>query len=448
MRFEKARVQEILDKAIKVSEADETEVIFGATESSLTRFSENRIHQNVMELNAGIITRAAAGKRVGVASTNVVDGDGIKNVVHQALEIARAQGEKEDYYGLPEPKSVADVNVFDRKTAEYDPRARAAAAGKVISAAKSAGMKAAGSFKTSENVLGVANSKGVTTFHPYTSVELVTVIDSGVSSGYGEASAWKVDDVNVGGIAEDAVKRAELSKDPRDIEPGKYDVVLEHYCLSDIMKWMAFVVFDTKNVLEGRSLLSKRMGEKIMGDNITITDDGLNPAGISIPFDYEGIPKEKVELVKNGVAAGLLYDTATSHEAKKPNNGHALPPGYTGGPIPLDIFIEPGDTDVETMISSMEKGLYITRFHYINGFVEPMQAVFTGMTRDGTFWVEDGKIAYPVKNLRWTQSMLAAFSNVVMISKERKLFGSADEIKIYTPAMYIKEFEFTGTTEH
>lgn len=448
MRFEKAKVQETLNKAIKVSKADETEIIFGATESSLTRFSENRIHQNVMELDAEIIVRAAAGKHVGVASTNVIDERGIEDVVGQALEIARAQSEKEDYYGLPEPKPVEEVDVFCHGTAECDPDSRAAAAGKVISAAKSAGMKAAGSFKTSESVLGVANSKGVMTFHPYTGVELVTVVDSGESSGYGEASGWKIDDVNVEKIAEDAVKRAELSKGPREVEPGKYDVILDYYCLSEIMRWMSFVVFDTKDFIEGRNLLSKRMGEKIMGENITITDDGLNPSGIPIPFDYEGMPKEKVELIKNGVASGLLYDTTTAHQTGKPNNGHALPPGYSAGPIPLDIFIEPGDTDIDGMISSMERGLYITRFHYINGFVEPMQAVFTGMTRDGTFMVEDGKIAYPVKNMRWTQSMLAAFSNVTMISKERKLFGTADEIKIYTPAMYVKDFEFTGTTEH
>ena len=448
MIFEKAKVEEILGEAITASEADETEVIFNATESSLTRFSENRIHQNVMELNAGVIVRAAEGKRVGVASTNVIDENGIKKVVRQALEVARAQGEKEDYYGLPEPTPVEKVNGFDPTTAECNPDTRASAVGKVISAAKTGGMKAAGSFRTSESVLAVANSIGVMTFHPYTGAHLVTVVDSGISTGYGEGSGWKMDDVDINALAEDAVKRAEMSKNPRDIEPGKYDVVLEHYCLSDIMRWMAFIVFDTKDVLEGRSLLSKRMGDKIMGDNVTITDDGLNPAGVSIPFDFEGMPKEKVELVKNGFATDLPYDTATSRQANKPNNGHALPPGYSGGPIPLDIFVEPGDADVETMINSMDRGLYITRFHYINGYVEPMQAVFTGMTRDGTFWVEDGKIAYPVKNLRWTQSMLSAFSNVEMMSKERKLFGSADEISVYTPAMYIKDFEFTGSTEH
>ena len=448
MIFEKAKVEEILGEAITASEADETEVIFNATESSLTRFSENRIHQNVMELNAGVIVRAAEGKRVGVASTNVIDENGIKKVVRQALEVARAQGEKEDYYGLPEPKPVEKVNGFDPKTAECNPDTRASGVVMVISAAKTGVIKAAGSFRTSESVLAVANSIGVMTFHPYTGAHLVTVVDSGISTGYGEGSGWKMDDVDINALAEDAVKRAEMSKNPRDIEPGKYDVVLEHYCLSDIMRWMAFIVFDTKDVLEGRSLLSKRMGDKIMGDNVTITDDGLNPAGVSIPFDFEGMPKEKVELVKNGFATDLPYDTATSRQADKPNNGHALPPGYSGGPIPLDIFVEPGDADVETMINSMDRGLYITRFHYINGYVEPMQAVFTGMTRDGTFWVEDGKIAYPVKNLRWTQSMLSAFSNVEMMSKERKLFGSADEISVYTPAMYIKDFEFTGSTEH
>ena len=185
----------------------------------------------------------------------------------------------------------------------------------------------------------------------------------------------------------------------------------------------------------------------VMGDNITISEDAYHPSIGGLPFDFEGVPRQQVTLVEEGVAKNLLYDSVTAKMAGKPNTGHALPSTFTEGPIPLYNVWGNGDSNVDDMIKSLERGLYVTRFHYINGFVEPMQAVFTGMTRDGTFWVEDGEIKYPVKNLRWTQSMLEAFSNVKMISKDVKVTGTPDGIMVVAPAMYISDFNITGATE-
>lgn len=448
MTVERQAVEDIVARALEASRADETLLLVESYERALTRFGENEIHQNISEDHLRLTVQAALGKKVGVARGNVNDAAGAGHVAEMALAIARVQGEKEDYAGLAEPGDVPAVKGYSEATAGYTADQRADAAGLVIGAAQAAKMKAAGSFRTEAGVLAVANSKGVLVHHPFTEVELLGVVMTDDASGYCEGGGWDVATVDVGALAEDAVRRAELSKNPREVEPGQYDLVVEPYAIDALFSWLAFVVFDTRAYQEGRSLLSKRMGEKIMGDNVTVVDDGLSPETVPLPFDFEGVPRQRVTLIDRGVASGLCYDLATAAKEGKKSTGHALPPGMTFGPFPLNMALEAGDSSVEEMIASMERGLYATRFHYVNGFVEPMQAVFTGMTRDGTFWVEDGEIKYGVKNLRWTESMLRAFSNVKTLGRDRKLVGVADGIRTVAPAVYFKDFTFTGTTEH
>jgi PmbA protein len=448
LTVERQTVEDIAARALKASRADETLLLVESYERALTRFGENEIHQNITENHLRLTVQAAVGKKVGVARGNVNDAADAGNVAEMAFAIARVQGEKEDYAGLAEPGDVPAVKGFSEATAGYAADQRADAAGLVIGAARAAKMKAAGSFRTEKGVFAVANSKGVLAQHPYTEVELVAVVMSDDASGYCEGGGWDAATLDVNALAEDAVRRAELSKNPREVEPGQYDLIVEPYGIDELFGWLAFVVFDTRSYQEGRSLLSKRMGDKIMGDNVTLVDDGLSAETIPLPFDFEGVPRQRVTLVDRGVASGLCYDLATAAKEGKKSTGHALPPGSSYGPFPLNLALEAGESSVEEMVSSMERGLYATRFHYVNGFVEPMQAVFTGMTRDGTFWVEDGEIKYGVKNLRWTESMLRAFSNVKMLGRDRKLVGVADGIRTVAPAVYFKDFTFTGTTEH
>lgn len=441
-------VEGVAQAALRASRADETLVLVESYERALTRFGENEIHQNVSESHLRLTVQAAMGKKVGVARGNVNGEADAGKVAETALAIARVQGEKEDYAGLAEPVEVPAVKGYSEATAFYTPDQRADAAGRVIAAAKAARMKAAGSFRTEAGTLTVANSKGVLLHHPYTEVELVGVVMADDASGYCEGGGWDATKVDVAALAQDAVRRAELSRNPREVAAGRYDLVVEPYAVGELFNWLAFVVFDTRAYQEGRSLLSKRMGEKIMGDNVTVVDDGLSPDTVPLPFDFEGVPRRRVTLVDKGVASGLCYDLATAAKEGKVTTGHALPPGTSYGPFPLNMALAAGDSSVEEMLASMERGLYATRFHYVNGYVEPMQAVFTGMTRDGTFWVEDGEIKYGVKNLRWTESMLRAFSNVKALGRERKLTGVTDGIRTVSPAVLFKDFTFTGTTEH
>lgn len=435
-------------RALNAVRDAEVLVVLTGNESAVTRFSENTIHQNMVETNFRITARVAVGKKVGVAAGNVNMEEDAAEVVRRAAAVASAQREKEDYAGLAAPAEPTPVQCFDEATAAFTAEARAAAAGTVIKAARSAGMKAAGMFATESYFIAVGNSRGVFNFHAGTQANLVGVVMADNASGYCQGASWAAGEINVAALAEDAVRRAELAKGAREIKPGRYDLVVEPYAIGELFTWMAFVMFDTKATQEGRTILSKRFGERIMGENITIVDDGLSLAGLPLPFDFEGVPRRRVTLVDKGVAVGLCYDLATAARAGKESTGHALPLTYSGGPVPLHLQLLPGNATVEEMIAALDGGLYVTRFHYVNGFVEPMQVVFTGMTRDGAYWVEGGKIKYAVKNMRWTESMLRAFSNVKMLGREVRLVTSGDGEAAVAPAVYFEGFNFTGTTEH
>jgi predicted Zn-dependent protease len=241
------------------------------------------------------------------------------------------------------------------------------------------------------------------------------------------------------------VDKALKSRHPRELPPGRYPVILEEYAVADIVDMLARLGFGALSVQEGRSFMVDRFGERIMSDAISIWDDGLDPTGLPMPFDFEGVPRQRVDLIKGGVAEAVVYDSYTAGKEGGASTGHALPSPNTFGPIPAHTFMAPGEASKEELLASMERGLWVTRFHYTRP-VHPKLVIITGMTRDGTFLVEKGEIAYPIKNLRFTQSYLEALSNVEAVSRETKLqqnwFGGTR-----VPALKVTEFEFTGATE-
>jgi predicted Zn-dependent protease len=211
---------------------------------------------------------------------------------------------------------------------------------------------------------------------------------------------------------------------------------------------MGYTGFSALALQEGRSFMTGKLGEQIVDEGVRIWDDGLDPAGIPWPFDFEGVPKERVDLIVDGVARGVVYDTyRAAQEAGKASTGHALPAPNRLGPFPLNVFFGTGDTTLEEMIAGTERGIYVTRFHYTRP-VEPKEVVITGMTRDGTFLIEDGEIAYPVKNLRFTQSYVEALNHVEGIGRDARLLpGLASIARDSVPALKLGAFNFTGATE-
>ena len=448
------RIKEIADSILARSEADQTEVVILSGDEYLTRFANSTIHQNVAETDTGVRVRVVLrepgvqGAQVGVATTNDLGQEALAQTLESALEIARLQPENPEFKSLPEPQPLPDVTAFSQSTAGCTPEQRARGVGAICLMARDEGVVASGALTTATVEIGVANSLGVRAYHATTYADINTVIMSDTSAGYASALALDFDDLDFEAIGREAVEKCLHSQNPRSLEPGEYAVILEPYAVQDFVNMMSYTGFSAVALQEGRSFMVGKMGAQIVDPRISIWDDGLDPAGIPWPFDFEGVPKQRVDLIRHGVAQGVVYDSyRAGKEEGKASTGHALPAPNSFGPMPLNLFFAGGDSTLAEMIRNTERGIYVTRFHYTRP-AEPKQVVITGMTRDGTFLVENGELAYPVKNLRFTQSYLQALNQVEMIGAEpRLLTGLGGLGRDSVPALKLGEFRFTGATE-
>jgi PmbA protein len=443
------RIKDLTDGILARSTADQTEVVVLAGDSYLTRFANSTIHQNVAETDTEVRIRVVLGKRVGVATTNDLDDEALIQTLESALAIARLQPENPDFKSLPGPQPIPEVVAFSEATANCSPEQRAKGAGAICLMAREAGVVASGALTTAALEAAVANSLGIHAYYATTYADINTVIMSDTSAGYASALALDVGDLDFEAIGREAVEKCLHSQNPRALEPGEYTVILEPYAVDDFLLMMAFTGFGAVAMQEGRSFMAGKLGEQIVDPRVSIWDDGLSADGIPWPFDFEGVPKQRVDLIENGVARGVVYDSyRAGKEEGKASTGHALPAPNSFGPFPANAFFGPGDATLEEMIASTERGVYVTRFHYTRP-VEPTKVVITGMTRDGTFLIENGEIAYPVKNLRFTQSYLEALNEVAMIGKEPRLLagGALDISRNSVPALKLDKFAFTGATE-
>ncbi len=446
--IERERVFEILQGVLTTSGADQTEAIFIGNQKGLTRFANNSIHQNVAERDTSVIFRVALGKRVGVATANSLNKGRLIDTLKEAVKIAKHQVENPHFSSLPSAQEYKRLETFFEETADFTPEERAERVGRIIKMVEDKGLQVAGALSTSSGEIAVLNSFGVAAYQPLSAATLRIVVSSADSSGYADSLCRDIGELDVDERTEVAIKRCLESKGPRDLKPGRYDVLLEPPAVGELIEWMSMIGFGAKSLQEETSFLSDRLGERIVSEKVTIYDDGNDPSGIAMPFDFEGIPKQRVYFIDKGVAQGVVYDSETANREGKTSTGHALPPTSHSGPMPLNVFFAPGDEGEEEMLNSMRRGILVTRFHYVNGLLNTREALFTGMTRDGTFFVEDGKVKYPIENLRFTESMLKALSNVEMVSRERKAINAWWEAvgAAVVPSLLIKDFNFSGKT--
>ncbi|MEP6639750.1 MAG: TldD/PmbA family protein [Chloroflexota bacterium] len=424
----------------------EAEAVVMAEVSALTRFANSEIHQNVAETNVAVNLRVIVGKRVGVASSGQTDEEGLRRLAERAVAIARVVEELDDWGGLPRPTEIRDLPAaYSRATAEASPEFRADAVRAVIGAADGAGVTAYGSFATGLESTAVANSAGVRAAGTRTTSQLITVsMGPGGGSGYAEAAAVDASTIDAAALGREAAGKACSTADAISIEPGDYPVVLEEYAVVDLLDMLGYLGFSALAVQEERSFVEP--GKRIGSELVSIVDDGYDPAGLPMAFDYEGVAKQRVELVDRGVCRGVVYDAQTAARDGVTSSGHGLPAPNPWGPFPLNMVMAAGTASREELIGGLDRGLLVTRFHYTNP-VHPKLAIVTGMTRDGTFLVEGGRIVGPVKNLRYTQSYLTALAGTVAVGRERKtLKGFLGGV--VTPAVRIDGWTFTGGTEH
>jgi len=445
--LEPEQVRDVLRRGLAASKADLTEVLFIEHSTALTRYSNSVIHQNVAEDDLTVSVRVINEGRTGSARTNKIDPASLEETVRKATVFADASPADPNFRDLPSPREeYPERQGRYESTALFGPDDRAAYVREVIDRARREGMAAAGTISASALTVGVANSNGVEAIDDMTEAQMGAVVTGPDSTGFAEGLAPDVRSIDAKAIGEVATAKAKDSAGPRDVEPGRWTVILEPSAVADMLGFLAYVGFGAKAYQEKRSFMTGKIGQRIMGENVTIYDDGLDARAMSLGFDFEGVPKQKVMLVEGGVARGVVYDSYTAALDSTCSTGHALPAPNTHGPLATNIFMVEGADTVENLIASTERGILVTRFHYTN-IEHPIKTTLTGLTRDGTFLIEAGKIAGGVRNLRFTQSVIEALNNVTGITSERRLSETMLGA-YYVPTLRIDGFNFTGATEY
>ena len=440
------RALSLLDGALDVNGAAEVELVLTRSDSALTRFAESVIHQNTARIDGEVRVRVVVeGPRVGVVATNDLTPDGLRRATAAAVEIARLTPPSTDWPGVAEPAEYAEAGVHDEATAACTPAQRADLVARLLSPLAT-GVIAAGTVETAEGELVVVNSRGLRAYHRSTRAAASILASGEDSTGFAESSVGRLDDLDPEALGLRVDDKVRIGHHPRDVPAGDYAVVLEPSATSTLVTWLSWLAFGGKAVHEGRSVLSGRLGERLCDERVTIVDDPLSPLLPGAPFDFEGVPTRRLPLIENGVAVNVVHDRASAYAAGAESTGHALPAPNPEGPLPLHPMMEPGSAPTADLIAGCERGIFVTRFHYTNS-LHPIETMLTGMTRDGTFLIEDGAIAGGVHNLRFTQSIVAALNAVEDVGSETEIatdlfFGAGR-----APAVRLSSFAFSSTTD-
>lgn len=441
----------LLERALRYSPAEQTEVVLSSSSRGLTRLANGGIHQHVAVTDTTARVRAVLGQRIGVATSNVLDDDGIRALVERATAMARVAEPNPEFASLPAPVSPnAAATAAGRLTAAseeadpFTPEHRAAMAAIITTTAAEQDVTAAGHIATSRSSLAVGNSLGARAYHAWTDCGVMAIMTRGEASGYAAWDGALPDDAPVAEVAGAAREKCLAGANPSTVEPGAYTVILEPPAVAEMLAMLGFIGLGATALLEGRSFMSERVGERLVGENITLRDDTYYPGMITLPFDFEGVPRQVVPFFEFGVARGVVYDSLTAHQAGsgQVSTGHALPAPNPEGPFPLHLVLNPGTSTREQMIAGVERGILVTRFHYVN-VVHPKETILTGMTRDGAFLIEHGARSRPLKNLRFTQSILAALSAVTALENRLTLVNQ-ENVYCQVPTLCIENFHFTS----
>ena len=450
---------DIFERIRRLSRADDVEVLFSGTRFALTRFANNTIHQNVAEENTVVSVRPVFGGRTARATTNRLDDESLRRVVKAAEDLASIQEPDLDMAPMLEGRDAGAAIVPKRyfeETAGLSPADRAQGVAGIVNAAQRHKLTTAGIFSNSENVEGIFNSRGVNNWHSQTLAEISITMLAGDSSGWQKRNAPDVRLLDPAALGEAAAEKAIQTAHPMELVPGKYTVVLEPAAVLDITGFM-FWDFAGLSLLDQRSFLNNRIGKKLFGENITIWDDVAHPLQTGASFDGEGLARQRVPLIENGTVQRVVYARATAEKMRKserasaagPINatGHGFPLPNEMGEAPMNIVYAPvkNSKTIEQMIASTERGVYVTRFWYIRE-VEPYEQILTGMTRDGTYLIEKGKLAGGLRNFRFNESLIQMLSNVEEMSEPVRSCGE-ESFDMVVPAMKVRDFNFTEVTK-
>jgi PmbA protein len=445
------RALELADRAWRAAEADEADAVVQVEESGFARFAGSEVHQPTLISDESITLRVVRDGKVGCAVTNRTDDEGLREMARRAAEAADSAPADPGYGGLQPPAPVPDVTGYDDETAVLTPEEQARFAAQAIEAAPEYGLY--GYFTSGLTETAVASSTGHAVSQNMTDASVLAIAASDDSSGYAEATSWKAADLDPAGCAREAAEKAARTRGAIEIEAGTHAAILEPYAFSELLWYFGFSSLSALSCLEGRSYLSGRLGEKLFHDSFTLIDDGLDPEGMPKAFDLEGVPKQRVTIVEDGVAKDVVWDRRTAKRAGdgRESTGHALPaPAQGFGPLPLNLSVRAGDIPTAELPEQVGDGIYVTRLHYL-GVVDPREGIITGMTRDGTFKIEDGKVTKPLVNLRFTTSFPKLVEGILGLSDEVVLVNRSDyyderyPFGTRVPAIATSAFTIVGT---
>jgi predicted Zn-dependent protease len=452
---------EISEKAVKVAlkkGAGQAQVASFLLDTALTRFANSQIHQNVASKNGGVAIKVITRKKIGFLRANTLDERKIEDAVDKALNIARVVPPNKDFISLPSPQKWTPIKgAFDSETAACTAQFRANRVKDIIQKAhsKSKHVKAvAGSFSTGSSSFAISNSLGVSAYAQISlaSVNVTVVSEVADSHGFGsdEQHSRFVKELDHIHAANEAAEKSIRSVKPIKIQPGEYETVLSPRASGIFVSFLGYMGFSATTYQDGQSFVKYHLGEQAFDEKLTVKDDSRDPLTLyAVPVDGEGVPKKPLQLIDQGVVSeeSICYDSFTAGKEKgRKSTGHSPPPimMFFGPmrPFPINMIANSGDASTEEMIKDTKRGIFVTRFHYTNP-VDPTKAILTGLTRDGTFLIENGELSQPVMNLRYTDSMLTALKNIDMISKELRRTGDTT-----APAMKLRKLRFIGITEY
>ena len=445
MKLNRSKCQEILELVLDSSQAwasgGETQAILSSWSSALTRFANNGIHQNMAEEGAQLMVRVVLGRRTAKATTNRLDREAISHAVEIACRLAQLAPEQ-DLPGMPSQQRYSRFRRSDPETVKLTPRERAKCVEKAINLVKARSLNSAGFLSNQVTTTAMANSAGLSTYDRHTQAEFSMTVLSQDSSGWAKATANGIGELSFEELGEKAIQKALLGQGPKDLEPGAYTVILEPAAVADLLCFM-LSDFGGLSVHLKQSFLTEKVGTRLFGENISIADDVSHPLQMGLPFDGDGLARKRVILVDRGVVKHLVYSLSTAKKLGKEATGHGL--FFEPGEVPMNIIMEGGESTLDEMIASTERGLLITRFWYIRE-VDPTQKILTGMTRDGTFFIEEGHVQHGVKNLRFNQGLVEMLKKVEMMGRPVRASGEEHYGCMVLPPMKVREFKFTGKT--
>jgi predicted Zn-dependent protease len=418
---------EIAARALEAADGDEAEAVVTQERFGFARFAGSEVHQPTLVDNAVVTLRIARDGKVGTAETNRVSDEGLATLARRAAEAAESAVAEPSWPGFAGATPYAEVEGHDPETASLGPEEQARLAATAIDAAGD--IPVYGFFTSGETGFAVATSRGVSAEQTVTdATTLVLAADEG-RSGYAEATSWRSGAIDPAAVAREACEKATRTRDAVAVEPRRYRAVLEPYALADLLRYFAYDAFGAIGLLEGRSYLTGRIGEQIVDERVTIVDDALDPRGLPKAFDFEGTPKQRVALIEAGIARGVVWDRerAAQEGGGRESTGHGSPPLVReSGPLAFALSMAGGEaSSCEELAGLVGDGIYVTRLHYL-GIVDPREGVITGMTRDGTFRIRDGKVGEPLVNLRFTVSLPEVLRELYGLTREVTLVNGSD----------------------